>query len=248
MILSSGAVKMGLKLGRDPGATTEHANLHMKANQNLAILGAIVVLCAIAGKVAFEHRPPGARSQPAKPSVAVDFAPARQTRPTVAEVATTPTTGLPPTGESSSAAKSVPTLSPVPVPVPPQLRASVAPPPAGQIGGRAAPPDQDEMARVALSFVGLDRAAEMYWVEAINDPNLSDHERQNLIEDLNEDGISDPKHPTLADLPVIVSRLQLIEELAPYAVDQVNFDAFAEAYKDLVNLADVATGRGQPVR
>jgi hypothetical protein len=37
---------------------------------------------------------------------------------------------------------------------------------------------------------------------------------------------------------LIVSRIQLIEELAPYAMDQVNADAFREAYKDLVNLVN----------
>lgn len=106
----------------------------------------------------------------------------------------------------------------------------------------------DKLAREALSFVGLDPGAEEYWIEAINDPHLSADERQNLIEDLNEDGLSDPKHPTLDDLPVILSRLQLIEELAPGAMDQVNSDAFSEAYKDLLNLAELAQGRGAPVQ
>ena len=101
----------------------------------------------------------------------------------------------------------------------------------------------DPDARVALSFVGMDPDAEAYWVGAINNPNLSADERQNLIEDLNEDGLSDPKHPGPEDLPLILNRIQLIEQLAPYAMDQVNADAFAEAYKDLVNMLN-----GQPVR
>lgn len=104
------------------------------------------------------------------------------------------------------------------------------------------------MAREALAWVGLSEEAEAYWQEAINDPSLSAQERQDLIEDLNEDGISDPKHPTVADLPVILNRLELIELLAPGAMDQVNADAFVEAYKDLVNLAYVAVGAGEPVR
>ena len=84
-------------------------------------------------------------------------------------------------------------------------------------------------------------------MEAINDARLSADERQNLIEDLNEDGLSDPKHPSEEDLPVILNRLALIEDLAPEAMDQVNLDAFAEAYKDLENLAEVARGGGKPV-
>jgi hypothetical protein len=109
-------------------------------------------------------------------------------------------------------------------------------------------PLHDPLARVALAFVGTDSEAEGYWFAAINDPGLPAHERQDLIEDLNEDGLSDPKHPTVDDLPLIVSRLMIIDEVGPYAMDKVNADAFQEAYKDLVNLADVAMGGGQPVR
>jgi len=99
-------------------------------------------------------------------------------------------------------------------------------------------PIQDPDARVALSLVGADPAAEAYWESAINDPNLPAEERKDLIEDLNEDGLSDPKHPGPQDMPLIASRLQLIEELAPDAMDQVNGDAFAEAYKDLISMAN----------
>ena len=104
------------------------------------------------------------------------------------------------------------------------------------------------MAREALGWVGADAEAEAYWFGAINDPSLPPNERQDLIEDLNEDGLSDPKHPTADDLPLIVSRLLLIEEVGLDAMDQVNADAFQEAYKDLVNLAHLAMGGGEPVR
>lgn len=59
---------------------------------------------------------------------------------------------------------------------------------------------------------------------------------EDLIEDLNEEGFEDPKHPTEEELPLIVNRLLTIEELAPNAMDQVNADSFAEAYKDLWNM------------
>jgi hypothetical protein len=98
-------------------------------------------------------------------------------------------------------------------------------------------PVQDPDARAALSFVGADAGAETYWMAAINDASLPANERKDLIEDLNEDGLSDPKHPGAEDLPLILNRISLIEQLAPSAMDQVNADAFAEAYKDLVNLA-----------
>src|SRR5690242_14622466 len=98
------------------------------------------------------------------------------------------------------------------------------------------PPIQDPTARAALSFVGADPEAEAYWLQAINDPTLPAEERKDLIEDLNEDGLSDPHHPGPDDMPLIASRIQLIEELAPSAMDRVNADAFNEAYNDLVNL------------
>ena len=104
------------------------------------------------------------------------------------------------------------------------------------------------VARVALAFVGMDAEAEAYWYGAINDPCLPANERKDLIEDLNEDGLSDPKHPTADDLPLIVNRLQIIEAGVWDAMDEVNAEAFLEPYKDLVNLANVAMGGGEPVR
>jgi hypothetical protein len=92
------------------------------------------------------------------------------------------------------------------------------------------------VARAALGSVGADADADLVWAMAINDPNLASDDRRELIEDLNQDGFPDPKHVTEDDLPLIVSRLLLIEELAPDAMDEVNAAAFAEAYKDLVNM------------
>jgi len=109
-------------------------------------------------------------------------------------------------------------------------------------------PLEDPIARVALTFVGVDPDAEDYWFAAINDLSLPANERQNLIEDLNEEGLSDPEHPTLDDLPLIFNRLALIETIGPDAADEVNADAFNEAYNDLLNLAQLAMGGGQPVR
>ena len=97
-------------------------------------------------------------------------------------------------------------------------------------------PIQDPDARVALSMVGLDPAAEQYWLAAINDTSLPANERKDLIEDLNEAGLSNPHQPGPQDLPAILNRLALIEELAPYAVDRVNWEAFQEAYKDLIGM------------
>jgi hypothetical protein len=102
---------------------------------------------------------------------------------------------------------------------------------------------KEQLGRAALSFVGEDPDADDAWIAVINDPSLSDDARQNLIEDLNEDGLSDPQHPAAEDLHLILRRMELIEQLAPYAMDRVNYDAFTEAYKDLWNMV-----MGRPVQ
>lgn len=98
-------------------------------------------------------------------------------------------------------------------------------------------PLHDPDARAALAMVGLDPAAEQYWLDAIYDSSLPDNEREDLMEDLNEVGFDDPKNLTANDLPLILNRLALIQQIAP------NTDAFmaehlGEAYKDLSNMAD----------
>ncbi len=84
--------------------------------------------------------------------------------------------------------------------------------------------------------MGKDSTAELIWLEAINNPELPRGEREDLIEDLNEEGYSNGKQATRADLPMIEARLQLIERLLPGAMDQTNRAAFAEARKDLLNM------------
>jgi len=125
------------------------------------------------------------------------------------------------------------------------LPAGKSPPPVRQVKQNGQKPKeqlQDPLARVALVLVGADADAEDYWFGAINDPSLPAHERQDLIEDLNEEGLSDPKNPGVEDVPLIMSRIELIEEAAPLAMDDVNRDAFLEAYKDLWNLLEIAMG------
>jgi hypothetical protein len=187
-----------------------------------------VAVIAVAGFVilATVNRQPAPPAKVEKP---------KQTRPAPAVVVDVPPAENTPPVESEIKVKA----EPVPEPVHVQPVQSLA---------AKDPPPQDPMARAALSFVGADPDAEIYWMGAINDPSLPAEERQNLIEDLNEDGLSDPKHPTLDDLPLIWNRLLLIEQLAPYAMDQVNADAFLEAYKDLINLANLSVGAGEPVK
>ena len=147
-----------------------------------------------------------------------------------------------------------------PVPPEPEVRPAARTPPAqpakevvkpsvaALVAAQAAPAPGgkkewlDPLAREALGMVGLDPQAEVVWLLAINNPDLPPNERQDLIEDLNEEGFPDPRNITLNDLPLIVSRLEVIEAYAAGAMDEVNADAFMEAYKDLQKMLE---GLGQ---
>lgn len=102
----------------------------------------------------------------------------------------------------------------------------------GQTSGEVEKPIE----RQALALVGVDPLAEAVWLDAINSPEVSAHDRSDLIEDLNEEGFANPRRPTYEELPIILNRLAIIEQHAPFAMDDVNSAAFAEAYKDLVNM------------
>jgi hypothetical protein len=105
---------------------------------------------------------------------------------------------------------------------------------------------KEPFARLALNYVGADAGANEFYQKAINDMSLSRDHRRNLIEDLNQDGFPDTRNLTSRDLPLIQSRIALIEQLAPNAADPVNIAAFKEAYKDLVNMRDRITRPRQP--
>jgi hypothetical protein len=150
----------------------------------------------------------------------------------------------------------VPEIIPAPAPAAPavvskpQLLAKADLKPEAPVEAGAPPPPSDEkivrdpMARKALASVGFDEEAEAYWFAAIQDTSLPKSERQDLIDDLNEQGLPDPKHPTLDDLPLILSRIAILEDMAASVPKDLDW---VESYNDLLNLADLATGGGKPV-
>ncbi|MGN6555231.1 MAG: hypothetical protein ACTHLW_16105 [Verrucomicrobiota bacterium] len=100
---------------------------------------------------------------------------------------------------------------------------------------------QDPNARIALALVGEDPDAEAYWEDAIFDTSLPDKEREDLMEDLNEEGLSDPRHLTQEDMQLIAARIPIINEVAFEATqrgDLFMLEHLGEAYKDLWNLLD----------
>jgi len=203
----------------------------------LLLVGCAVVLLAMVLEAMLRPSPPviPARQTPArKHAVALPpSAPRPVPAPFIGQERAAPSPAARPVpaasiGEPAATAPALPPLIGAPATKPVAAKSPKAPKP---------PPTPEQViARQALARVGADPAAEAVWLDAINDPARSAHERSDLIEDLNEDGFPDPHHVTGDDLPLIVSRLMLIEQLAPTAMDQTNADAFAEAYKDLVNM------------
>ena len=104
---------------------------------------------------------------------------------------------------------------------------------------------QDPLAREALAMVGVNPEAEKYWYDAVHDESLPKSERQDLIDDLNETGLPDRKHPTLEDLPIIESRIDALKAIAPTLPDEIEWK---ECYDDLKNLWELAHGMGKPVQ
>jgi hypothetical protein len=178
--------------------------------------------------------------------------------------ADTPKTKRPPKGPESQSIQELSPIEEESAKPEPGVSLPAGPPTSQEAGGQspaeaqtemaAAPPDQDQSSnneeaaakerrgREALALIGHDPAADEVWIEVINDPSVSANARSNLIEDLNEDGLQ-YRNLTLNDLPVIQYRIDLIEDLRPSAMDKTNADAFDEAHKDLVNMANRLTGR-----
>jgi hypothetical protein len=219
---------------------------------SLRIALAIILGCALALAMVMRRHaapPQTVSATPAPSQTAPQDAGAAPTTPspsmTVPSIpGVPPTSALPPSLTSAANHRNQPALPPParqPQPKSQPAAPASTPQPAAAAGnGGLAQP----LARAALSYVGADAAAEAVWMTAINDPSTPPKERQDLIEDLNEDGFPDPKNITSDDLPLIVNRMALIENLAPDAIDDVNAAAFAEAYKDLTNMLAKLTRGG----
>lgn len=231
-------------------------------NRNmLAALSLILALAIGAGAAIFFHQKP--RQQAAHPLPPIEEKTVAQKPPPKVEAASVTEPIIvapvvePPIPENNIA------VAPPPAPIaPPVVAAPPVQPRAQPKRSIEAPPDApkipapqarntpaapapaapvDATPRDALTLVGVDPAAEAVWFQAINDPTLPNKMRQDLIEDLNEEGFADPKHPTVGELPLIVNRIAIIEQIGNDAMDEVNYKAFQEAYKDLINMYNSLT-------
>jgi hypothetical protein len=79
--------------------------------------------------------------------------------------------------------------------------------------------------------------ADAVWATLIYDPSLSDTVREDLMEDLNENGFSGGNGDvaTVDDLPLIETRILLLEAHMDGA-DEFMLEHLGEAHKDLINM------------
>ena len=211
----------------------------MKTKTILVSILAVAIGIAVTGRLTL--KPPAvretARANHPEPVAAPEPAivpPTASPDPVPMEPAGKPPESAPPSAKPDAAQKVAATPT-------------VAKPPSQGQGKKPKEPLRDLIAREAMSLVGVDPDAEAYWLGAIYDSSLPDQEREDLIEDLNEEGLSDPKHPSPEDLPVILNRIEMIEEIA-FTADDFMLSHLLEVYKDLVNLAKITQGVGRPVR
>ena len=102
---------------------------------------------------------------------------------------------------------------------------------------------REALARVALSYVGASEQAGQLFHTAISDTTLKPDHRRELVEDLNQDGLSNKKAPSPADLQTVANRYTLTQTYLQQDYvqnDPVLTKAFREANKDLGKLLERA--------
>ncbi|MBI4324509.1 MAG: hypothetical protein HY674_04525 [Chloroflexi bacterium] len=112
-----------------------------------------------------------------------------------------------------------------------------------QDGRLIEPGSKEPLARLALTFVGANQQAGELFHTAVLDQALLPDQKRELVEDLNQDGLSSQKAPTPEDLKIIAGRYALTQAYLQQDYvqsDQVLNEAFREADKDLRNMLQKA--------
>ena len=98
---------------------------------------------------------------------------------------------------------------------------------------------KEPLARLALAFVGANPQAGELFHTAVLDGALTPDARRNLIEDLNQDGLSSKKNLSPEDLALVTARYRLTQTYLQQDYvqgDRMLLAAFKEADKDLRNM------------
>lgn len=102
---------------------------------------------------------------------------------------------------------------------------------------------REALGRLALNYVGANEEALALFHKAALDPQLKPGQRRNLIEDLNQDGLSSGRNPTSEDLKLIANRYALTQSYLQQDYvknDKTLLAAFLEANQDLSRMLERA--------
>lgn len=111
------------------------------------------------------------------------------------------------------------------------------------------PGSKEPLARLALAFMGANQQAGELFPTAVLDQALLPDQKRELVEDLNQDGLSNEKAPTPEELKIVANRYALTQTYLQqdYVLnDQVLSAAFREADKDLRNMLQKAAAAAAP--
>lgn len=111
------------------------------------------------------------------------------------------------------------------------------------------PGSREPLARLALAYVGANQQAAELFHTAVFDQTLLPDQKRELVEDLNQDGLSNKKEPSPEELKIIANRYALTQAyLQEESVqnDKVLNAAFREADKDLRNMLQRAAAAAAP--
>ncbi len=103
------------------------------------------------------------------------------------------------------------------------------------------PDGKERLGRFALNFAGLNAQADNLWQKAIFDKVISVKDRNELIEDLNQDGFESTRNPTQRDLLLIRNRLALIARYRGQTDEPGITAGFDEVQRDLQRMLERST-------
>ena len=100
------------------------------------------------------------------------------------------------------------------------------------------PKAREELARVAVEYVGLSEQANQLWYQSAMNPELNDKSRERLIRELEKKGFQDPKNPTPQDVQLAQTRLQVLDSLRAQVQDPRQVTVVDETRQKLAAIID----------
>lgn len=108
------------------------------------------------------------------------------------------------------------------------------------------PKSREELARLAVEYVGMSEQANQLWYQSALNPELQDKAREKLIQELEKKGFQDRKNPTAQDVQLAQVRLQILEALRAQMQGSPQLPVVEETRLRLAAIADPNLRPNQP--